>query len=222
VRVLVADPTQDGCAGLLRLLADAGHAVEHTTRADDLAARDLDRRFDLLVITRPFGPAEVARARASSPTLPVLVLTDGASFEARVEALEAGADDAMSLPFAGGQMIARTSALGRRGALTPKSPEILELDGCYIDLDRLRVSRGDAPIELAAREAKLIRFLYRHRGRGVTREEILEHVFEVSPEIQSRSVDMAIAVLRKKIERDPKDPKVIVSVKRVGYGLTQT
>jgi DNA-binding response OmpR family regulator len=221
VRILIADRTEDGCAGLIRLLTDAGHNIE-LVRA--LGPGDLHGRYELLILTRSFGADDVTRARAASPTLPVLALVEGDA-EARALVIDAGADDAMSLPFAGGQMLARTSALGRRGALTPRAPEILEEGGCFIDLDRLRASRGSATIELAAREAKLIRFLHRHRGRGVTREEILEQVFEVSPEIESRSVDMAIAVLRRKLEQDPKTPRLITSVKGVGYAwgdLTRT
>ncbi len=203
MRVLLVDPAPDGCAGLVRLLEDAGHAVEHAPGAEVLDAPGLGARFELVVIARPFGAPEVLRVRAHDPAVPVLALTEDGAVEARVAALEAGADDALAVPFAGGQMLARTHALGRRGALTPRAPRILEHDGCFIDLDRLRASRGDAPVELAAREAALLAFLHRHRGRGVTREEILAHVFGVSPDVQTRSVDMAVVVLRKKLERDP-------------------
>jgi DNA-binding response OmpR family regulator len=70
---------------------------------------------------------------------------------------------------------------------------------------------------LSPREVELIRWLHRNRERTVERREILEHVFHVSPEIETRSVDMAIATLRKKIEREPEKPAIIVSIKGLGY-----
>jgi DNA-binding response OmpR family regulator len=99
----------------------------------------------------------------------------------------------------------------------PALPEVLEADGCMFDLGRQAALRGGVGTALSAREVMLIRWLHRHRGGTVTRRDILEHVFGVSPEIETRSVDMAIATLRKKIEREPERPAIILSVKGSGY-----
>jgi two-component system, OmpR family, response regulator len=150
--------------------------------------------------------------------LPILALTEGIDeVDARVANLRAGADDAMTVPFAHSQMMARVDALGRRARLVPRLPDLLEADGCLFDLSRCVAVRDGKVTQLSPREVDLIRWLHRNRERTVERREILEHVFRVSPDIETRSVDMAIATLRKKIERSPDRPAIIVSVKGLGY-----
>jgi DNA-binding response OmpR family regulator len=86
-----------------------------------------------------------------------------------------------------------------------------------IDLARMMVVRGDARVALTPREVGIVRWLFRHQDRVVSRAELLEQVFGQRGDLQTRAVDMAIAVLRKKVEPDPANPKVIVSVKGAGY-----
>ena len=80
---------------------------------------------------------------------------------------------------------------------------------------------GNKPIALTAREVGVVRWLYRHRARTVSRGELLEHVWNTRPDMETRTVDMTIAHLRHKIERDPANPAIIVSVKGVGYAWGQ-
>jgi two-component system response regulator RegX3 len=87
-----------------------------------------------------------------------------------------------------------------------------------VDLGLLSARRGGAAgVSLTAREAGILRLLHRHRGRSVTRAELLEQVWGARGDLRTRAVDMAIAVLRKKIERDPASPRIVVSVKGLGY-----
>jgi DNA-binding response OmpR family regulator len=216
MRVLVVDLGAAGArhgGALGVLLGAAGHDV---TVVDELPAVP---GAEVVVLT---GPAErttdlCRRIRARDPALPIMVLTAAGLVEDRVAGLRAGADDVVEAPYHASQMIARVDALGRRGRLVPALPELLEADGCVFDLSRCVAVRDDREIALAAREAALLRWLHRHRTRAVTREEILEHVFAVAPTIETRSVDVAIATLRKKIERRPEDPRIVVAVKGVGY-----
>jgi DNA-binding response OmpR family regulator len=174
---------------------------------------------DVVVLT---GAAEhttalCRRIRARDPALPVLILTAAGLVEDRVAGLRAGADDVVEAPYHASQMVARVDALGRRARLVPALPEIVEADGCVFDLGRCVAARGDREIALTAREAALLRWLHHHRDRAASREEILEHVFAVAPTIETRSVDMAIATLRKKIERHPEEPRIVVAIKGIGY-----
>jgi DNA-binding response OmpR family regulator len=169
------------------------------------------------VLAGAAATALCAALRARDPVLPIMILTDRGLVEDRVAGLRAGADDCVEVPFAPTQMVARVDALARRARLIPPLPEIIEADGCMFDLSRCLAVRDGKIITLSPREAELVRWLHRHRERAVERKEILEHVFGVSPHIESRSVDMAIATLRKKIERTPDRPAIIVSVKGLGY-----
>lgn len=216
VRVLVIDPTATHGANLRVLLAPEGHVVEIAQALPDRITADVV----IVAGDRATSVNLTALLRARDEALPILVLTDNGldDVDARVAGLRAGADDAVSVPFAGSQMIARVDALGRRAKLVPKLPDLLEADGCMFDLSRCVAVREGRVVLLSPREVELIRWLHRHRERTVVRREILEHVFHVSPEIETRSVDMAIATLRKKIEREPEKPAIIVSVKGLGYG----
>ncbi len=217
VQILVIDPAGSHSTNLRVLLVSEGHTV-------DVVAR-LPERIDAEVVIVA-GPRQIATnltglLRARDEALPILILTDDGlvadDVDARVAGLRAGADDALSVPFAGSQMVARVDALGRRARLVPRLPELIEADGCMFDLSRCVAVRDGKVVQLSPREVELIRWLHRHRERTVERREILEHVFHVSPEIETRSVDMAIATLRKKIEREPEKPAIIVSVKGLGY-----
>jgi DNA-binding response OmpR family regulator len=198
VSVLVTDASLR--AHITTVLSAAGHAVEE--RGD-------------VVITDDAARAEKLRAR--DPSLPILVITQGDDVLARVAALRAGADDALAAPFHASQMVARVDALGRRASLVPKHSDVVDADGCALDLAALTATRATHVEELSPLEVTLIRYLVRHKERAVTRAELLEHVWGHSSSMETRTVDMTVARLRKKIERDASEPKVIVGVRGVGY-----
>jgi DNA-binding response OmpR family regulator len=149
------------------------------------------------------------------------MLTARGSEDDKVAGLDAGADDYLTKPFAVRELLARINALGRRAASAPTEPEIVEADGCSIDLGRLQASRGDTAVALTPREAGILRWLHRHRARAVPRAELLERIWGSSSDLQTRTVDMTIANLRQKIERDPSYPKIIVTVTGTGYAWAE-
>jgi DNA-binding response OmpR family regulator len=212
MRIAILDLDGRHATNLRVVLEHAGHEVELATAQVPIA------RWELVVVAGAAAIDLCALLRARDPVTPILLLTDRGLVEDRVAGLRAGADDCVEVPFAPSQMVARVDALARRARLVPPLPELVEADGCMFDLSRCLAVRDGKPIALSAREADLVRWLHRHRERTVERREILEHVFGVSPNIESRSVDMAIATLRKKIERQPDRPAIIVSVKGLGYG----
>ncbi|HZJ65247.1 MAG TPA: winged helix-turn-helix domain-containing protein [Kofleriaceae bacterium] len=193
---------------LLATLARAGHTVERG------AALVSARRFDVVVV----GAVDAAvRVRREHPGVAVVVFTRTGDVEARIEALAAGADDAIDAGFHLAQSAMRIGAAGHRAAMVPRPPERIEIDGCTIDLSACTWSRDGVAQPLTRREVELVRWLSRHAERVVTRRELLEHVWRVSPGNETRAVDVAVAGLRAKIERDPAAPAIIVSVKGAGY-----
>lgn len=193
---------------LIETLERKGYEVERGS------ATSSTRRWDVVVV----GSVEVAeRLRSERPFDAIVVFTKIGDVEARVRALELGASDTMDGGFPISQMAARIGAAGHRAAMIPRLPERLEIDGCTIDLAASTATRNGTVVALTRRELDLVRWLSRHAGRVVTREELLQHVWHVSPNVETRAVDVAIAGLRAKLERDPKSPAIVVSVKGAGY-----
>lgn len=195
------------CAEIVDLLERAGHTVERATPRRG-------RPFDLALVG---SPEAAARLRHELPHEAIIVVTRIGDVPARVRALEAGADDAFDASFAPSQMVARVGAAGRRAALVPRPPDTLAADGCTIDLAAATATRDGRTVALTAREVDLVRWLARHAGRVVARDELLAHVWRVAPGNTTRAVDVAIAGLRAKLERDPAAPAIITSVRGAGY-----
>jgi len=193
---------------LLEVLVRAGHVVERGTASVSAA------RFDVVVV----GSVELAeRLHRQRPAQAVIVFTRVGDVEARIRALQVGAADAVDASFAPSQVAVRVGAAGRRAALIPSDPERVEIDGCTFDLAAATAERDGRVIGLTRKELELVRWLSRHAGRVVPRAELLEQVWQVSPTNETRAVDVAIAGLRAKVERDAAAPAIIVSIKGAGY-----
>jgi DNA-binding response OmpR family regulator len=91
------------------------------------------------------------------------------------------------------------------------------MDGCRFDLGRAVARREAGEIHLTQREVGILRWLHDHRSRAVPRSELLEHVWGVPRDLQTRTVDMTISNLRQKIERDPSNPRIVITIKGTGY-----
>ena len=207
--------------GLVDLLRGAGHSVEAVGDGATAAQRGVDDAFDLvlldLMLPRLDGVEVCRRLRQSRPGLPILMLTARGSEEDKVRGLTVGADDYVTKPFGVKELLARVDALARRARAAPAEPEALEADGCRIDFGRCESKRGRETSALTAREVGILRWLFRHRARAVTRPELLEQVWGMPGHLETRTVDVTISNLRQKIERNPAEPRIIVSVKGTGY-----
>jgi len=219
MRVLIVEDDLALRGGLVDLLAGGGHVAEGDGPGG--LRRATGEPFDLLLLdlTLPKldGIELCRRVRQARPSLPILILTARGSEDEKVRGLEAGADDYVTKPFGARELLARVDAMARRSAALPREPEVLEADGCRIDLGLLQASRGEIVVTLTPREAGILRWLYRHRDRAVVRSELLTQVWGASDELETRTVDMTIANLRQKIEADPSAPRIIVTVKGAGY-----
>jgi DNA-binding response OmpR family regulator len=195
-------------AEIVDYLVRAGHTVER-------GAASTCPRFDLALV----GTADAAaRLRAARPHAAIIVVTKIGDVTARVEALDRGADDAFDSGFPMSQVAARVGAAGRRAGMTPRAPELVEIDGCTIDLTASTATRGGGDvIALTTREVEIVRYLARHAGRVVSRGELLQNVWRVAAGSETRAVDVAMVGLRGKLERAPGRPAIIVSVRGAGY-----
>ncbi|MBA2540179.1 MAG: response regulator transcription factor [Deltaproteobacteria bacterium] len=224
MRVLVVEDEASLREGIVDLLTGDGHDV--TAVGDGIAGVEAGLRdpFDLvlldLMLPRLDGMEVCRRLRAARPGTPILMLTARGSEDDKVRGLMEGADDYVTKPFSARELLARVRVLGRR-APAGESLDELQIEGAVIDLARMVVVRGagehQTRVSLTPREVGIVRWLYRYQERVVTRAELLEQVFGQRGDLQTRAVDMAIAVLRKKLELDPGKPTLIVSVKGAGY-----
>lgn len=235
-RVLVVEDEPSLLETLAYNLEREGYEVLKAT--DGLSALKIIRaeQPDLIIldIMLPgLDGLEVCRTvRQEMMTIPILMLTARADEIDRVVGLEVGADDYLTKPFSMRELLARVRALLRRVRMAqqatenaealPETPPVkrqnkLVFDDLVIDLDRHQVTLRGEPLNLTPREYDLLVFLARHRGRVLSRDLILERVWDWAYVEDSRTVDVHIRWLREKIEEDPSHPKRIVTVRGVGY-----
>ena len=221
MKILIVEDERTLREGLRDLLQAAGHEVEVAGDGRSGLERAGTEAFDLVVLDlmlpRMDGIEVCRRLRQTRPELSILMLTARGSEDDKVAGFAAGADDYVSKPFGVRELLARIEAFARRNELQPAVEDVLETAGCRIDLGRHQARRGSEVIALTPREVGILRWLHRHRSRAVSRSELLEKIWGASGDLQTRTVDMTIAKLRQKIERDPAEPEILTTVTGVGY-----
>jgi two-component system phosphate regulon response regulator OmpR len=204
---------------LRRYLSENGFRV--TTAADgaEARARLASFAFDLVVLDVMMpgeSGLELTRDLRREGRLPVLLLTAMAEPEDRVNGLEQGADDYLSKPFEPRELVLRTRNLLQRRPAADAPARELRFGGCRFDLARNELFRGGDPVHLTAAEAALLSSLAQRPGEPVSREELsLSAQFSGSV----RNVDVQMTRLRRKIERDPRFPRYLQTVRGTGYVL---
>jgi two-component system, OmpR family, response regulator len=173
--------------------------------------------FDLVLLDIALpgmdGHSVLRGIRAVDDRLPVIMLTARDELREKVGALERGADDYITKPFAFEELTARIKALSRRAESGERT---LELDGLRIDLLARQVWRDDKVVELSTREFNLLEYFLRHRGQVLTREQILAAVWGFDFDPGSNVVDVYVRYLRPKID-GPGQPSRITTIRGAGY-----
>ena len=221
MKILVVEDESVLRAGIVDLLTGDGHEVEAVGDGAAAVKVGTEDDFDLvlldLMLPKMDGVEVCQHLRKARPGLFILMLTARGSEDDKVRGLSVGADDYVTKPFGAKELLARISALGRRSRMAAHDAEMIDIDGISIDLGRCQAKRDESDITLTPREVGILRWLYRHKDRAVSRAELLEQVWAAPGDLETRTVDMTIANLRKKVERNPSAPAIIVSVKGVGY-----
>ena len=209
--------------GIADALDFAGYNVLEAGHGDTGCEMATTREYDLLlldlVLPGKSGLEILSEVRAVRPTLPVIILTALGQESDRVQGLKLGADDYVVKPFSVKELLARVEAVLRRSPERPTDVSRIEIPGGFADLARQEVcfSSGDRT-ELSTREIELLRYLANNAGRAISRDEILANVWRISPRgVSTRTIDMHIARLREKLQDDPHEPKVLITVRGKGY-----
>ncbi len=220
MRILVVEDERKVAAFVRQALAEEGHSVDVAHDGDtgwELAeAGDYDLVVLDIMLPRRDGLSLVRGLRDAGRTTPVLVLSARGAVEARVQGLDAGADDYLAKPFAIEELLARVRALLRRAA--GGTPGVLRVADLSLDPRTRRARRGGREIELTAREYALLDYFMRNPGRVLTRAMIAQHVWDLDFDPSSNVIDVYVNYLRHKLDA-PFPTKLIHTVRGVGYVL---
>lgn len=216
--ILVVDDDERLRILLFRYLSDNGFLVTTATDAADARSKIDVFEFDLLVLD-VMMPGEdglsLTRFLKGKEDTPVLLLTALGDAQARIQGLEAGADDYLPKPFEPRELVLRMNAILRR--LPPaRGEQTIRLGQWLYDVARGELSNGEQRVPLTTAEATLLKALAQHVGEIVSREELAE-LCNVSA--TERTIDVQVTRLRKKVEEDPKSPRYIQTVRGKGYML---
>ncbi len=220
MRVLVVEDEKRLAAGLRTGLEAEGFAVDVALDGTDGLWMARENPYDAIVLDIMLpgmnGYRVCATLRDEGVWTPILMLTAKEGEWDEVEALDTGADDYLTKPFSYAILVARLRALIRRGAA--ERPTVLVADDLRLDPAAKRVWRGDAEIDLTARELALLEFLLRRQGDVVSKREILEHVWDYDFEGDPNIVEVYIRHLRNKLDR-PFGRASIQTRRGAGYRL---
>jgi two-component system OmpR family response regulator len=216
MRVLVVEDEPNLLRQLKAALEGAGYAVDTASDGEDGHYLGSTENYDAVVLDLGLpeidGLTVLERWRREAKVMPVLVLTARDSWSDKVAGLDAGADDYLAKPFQTEELIARLRALIRRAAGVASS----ELISGPVRLDARsgRVTLDGEPVKLTAQEFKLLSYLMHHKGKVVSRTELIEHIYDQDFDRDSNTIEVFITRIRKKL-----GPDLISTTRGLGYSL---
>jgi DNA-binding response OmpR family regulator len=218
MRILIIEDDEAIARVLQRGLRAHGHQTVLAETGEDGVLLATDETVELIILDISLpglnGHQVLERIRGTRSRLPVLMLTARSDLDSKVKALNAGADDYLTKPFAFEELLARIHAITRR----LDQPESSQIRAGQLRLDLLaqRAWRDDELIELTAREFALLKYFMRHPNQVLSRQQILDGVWEYDFDPESNIVDVYVRYLRNKIDA-PGQPSLIVTVRGAGY-----
>ncbi|MGZ4842040.1 MAG: response regulator transcription factor [Candidatus Angelobacter sp.] len=229
-RILVVEDESHIAQGLRFNLEAEGHSVEIAQDGEDALNRMLvkNQLFDLVLLDVMLPGKDgftVARElRQRQNFAPILMLTARGRPEDVLKGFESGADDYLPKPFNLDILVARVGGLLRRtnwlqtvNEPTPAPSDEFSFAGKTVDFQKLQLHNGKQVFQLTLMETELLRYLIRNDGRPVSRKEILEQVWNLKEDTDTRAIDNFIVRLRRYIENDPTKPKHLITVRGLGY-----
>jgi two-component system alkaline phosphatase synthesis response regulator PhoP len=206
-------------------LRSEGYNVDYAADGEEGLRKATGLPFDLIILDLMLpgrdGFSICEEIRKAGLITPILMLTARGQTKDKVKGLKTGADDYVTKPFHMQELMARVEALLRRiPANTDSHGGVDQFGPIHIDRKGTSVMRDGEPLNLSAREFQLLKYFVDHPGTTLSREELLTQVWGYSASTYTRTVDVHIASLRQKLEADPRQPRYIVTVQRLGYKFT--
>lgn len=236
-RILIVEDEAHLAQGLRFNFEAEGHSVQTTERGEDALTRLVKNRenFDALVLDVMLpgkdGFSVARELREAKNYIPLLMLTARGRAEDVLKGFESGADDYLPKPFNLAILIARIESLLRRknwsrtaNSRTPDqqrpntdSPDIFRFDDKVVDFQNLQLRAGSSIVQLTVMELDLLRYLIRNAGRPVSRKAILQDVWNLHEDTDTRAIDNFIVRLRRYIELKPSAPRYLLTIRGLGY-----
>ncbi len=224
MRILLVEDEDKIANAVKRGLELKGYAVDVVGDGDTGLSYAVDPDYDVIILDRMLPGSidglEIARrARAEGQKTPILILTARGSIDDRVEGLNSGADDYLIKPFSFSELVARIQALLRRPPIT--SDSVLKYDDLTLDPSKFEVKRANKLIKLSSKEFSLLEYFMRHSEQILTKDMIINHVWNEDAIVMPNTVEVYIGYLRAKIDRPfPDLPSLINTVRGFGYKLS--
>lgn len=221
-RILLVEDEEGVALTLSDLLSGEGYEVETAADGPHGLARASSEPFDLVVLDvmlpgkNGFDVCRELRQRGKD--VAILMLTAKSQLTDRVVGLKLGADDYLTKPFEPPELVARVEALLRRVKKEHLPPVTqFQFGDVEVDFEKNEIRKAGQPVALAGKEMELLRYLIDRRGKVVSRDELLEAVWQYQPGVSSRTIDVHVAWLRQKLEDNPGNPRHIHTARGVGY-----
>jgi len=225
-RLLIVEDDPEMGIGLEKFFNLKGYEVVHVTDGEE-ALRTMRHLppYDLVLLDvmlpNKDGFDVLREARKAGVDSPVIMLTVKGQDEDKLRGFELGADDYVTKPFNAEELAARVQAVLRRSQTAGSDEEdIYTFGNVEVDFGSHTARRDGEEVEFTALEFDILDYFIQHRGRTVSRKQLLRDVWGISGDITTRTIDRHVASLRKKIEPDPTDPEYIKTVYGIGYKFT--
>ena len=225
MRVLLVEDEEKIASAVKRGLELKGYAVDTVADGDTGLSYALDPDYDIIILDRMLPGSkdglDIARqARAEGQKAPILILTARGSIADKVEGLNAGVDDYLVKPFSFSELVARMQALMRRPPSIVST--VLSYDDLTLDPSKYEVTRSGKTIKLSNKEFALLDYFMRHAEQILTKDMIINHVWNEDAVVMPNTVEVYIGYLRAKIDRVfPERPQLLNTVRGFGYKLSR-
>lgn len=223
-RILLVEDEETLAIGLEYNLIEEGFKVKWAKNGKEAIEFYGSEKFDLVIldIMLPYiNGFEIAeRIRSSDPKLPILMLTAKTEKADRIKGFEKGADDYVTKPFHLDELLLRVKGMLKRKSWynsTSEKQPVYKFGNNEINFENLKCNCGSKEMSLTQLEAMMLKYFVEKEGEVVTRKELLENIWHLNPDIETRTIDIFIARLRKYFEPDPSNPIYFESVRGVGY-----
>ncbi|MEZ6061133.1 MAG: response regulator transcription factor [Planctomycetaceae bacterium] len=222
MKILIAEDDRFTRDGLVEVLQTEGYDViasaDGATALQEFRAHRPDFVCLDIMMPRQSGYEACRAIRSEAPDVPIIFISAKAEEVDRLVGFELGADDFIAKPFSVREVLARVRAVARRCcAAKPDPPAEFQMGDLKVLPAELRARRGDEVIELSPRDVKILQLLFDHQGQALDRNTIFRHAWGEDYFPNSRTLDQHISQLRKRVETDPRTPRLVTTVHGVGY-----